>query len=51
MANTSYKWQPRFEENLVVGHDATGNSFGFPRRPDARYWENYTPWQEKQAAR
>jgi len=35
MANTSYKWQPRFEENLVVGHDATGAALGFPRRPDA----------------
>lgn len=35
MANTSYKWQPRFEQNLVVGHDAAGTTLGFPRRPDA----------------
>jgi CubicO group peptidase (beta-lactamase class C family) len=35
MTNTSYKWQPRFEENLVVGHDTTGGTFEFPRRPDA----------------
>lgn len=35
MANTSYKWQSRFEENLVVGHDSAGNNLGFPRRPEA----------------
>ncbi|MGN7786390.1 serine hydrolase domain-containing protein [Niabella sp. 22666] len=35
MKQTSYIWQPRFEERLVVGHDAEGNSTGFPRRPDA----------------
>lgn len=35
MANTSYLWQPRFENNLVVGHDSAGNDLGFPRRTEA----------------
>lgn len=35
MFNTSYKWQPRFEKNLVLGHDADGNELGFPRRTEA----------------
>lgn len=35
MFNTSYKWQPAFEENLVAGHDSDGNIIDFPRRIDA----------------
>lgn len=35
MFNTSYKWQPAFEDDLVVGHDADGNTLDFPRRTDA----------------
>jgi CubicO group peptidase (beta-lactamase class C family) len=35
MANTSYVWQARFENNLVIGHDSAGSSTGFPRRTEA----------------
>lgn len=35
MTNTSYVWQPRFEEHLALGHDADGQTVGFPRRTAA----------------
>lgn len=35
MTNSSYIWQPRFEDRLALGHDAAGQTLGFPRRPNA----------------
>ncbi|MFT3702067.1 MAG: serine hydrolase domain-containing protein [Agriterribacter sp.] len=35
MTNTSYVWQPRFEEHLALGHDSSGQTLGFPRRTAA----------------
>lgn len=35
MNNTSYKWQPRFEDNLALGHESNGDTVSFARRPDA----------------